>query len=184
MLADHVKRTAEVGQPQFGSARRKRDVIRSSLKCLALYHPAPRKLLAKLVADMFDRYRRAGQAPLTIRDLNDDVQIYTNKKTQQPYEGPSQLERLMRRLAQIVNDARNENVLVPAWARLQGTVPLTIHEMKLTAGVRCDCAICERLRAGGRAPLVPPLPVEEDWSDFEPEIETAGSESADEPDPF
>ena len=175
MLADSVKLTGEVGQPQFGSARRKRDVIRSSLKCLALYHPAPRKLLAKLVGDMFERYRSTGQKPLTIRDLTDDVQIYIDRKTRLPKEGPSQLERLVMRFAQIVNDARNKNVLMPAYAKLQGQVPLTIHEMKLTAGVFCDCKYCCDLRARGRAPIVPPLPVVENWSDFDPELEPANA---------
>ena len=153
MLADNVKRTEEVGQPQIGSARRKRDKIRSHLKCLALYHPAPKQLIAILIDDMFNRWRKAGQAPLTIRDLTDDLQVYKDKKTQQLRDGPSQLERLMMRLSQMVNDARKKNELQPAYQHLQGTEPLTIHEMKLTAGVYCDCAICEKLRAAGKAPI-------------------------------
>jgi hypothetical protein len=174
MLADSVKLTGEVGQPQFGSARRKRDVIRAHLKCLALYHPTPRRLLAQLVSDMFDsRDRGAGQAPLTIRDLTDDVQIYRDKKTRELREGPSQLERLLMRFSKMVNDARNKNELQPAYKQLQGTEPLTIHEMKWTAGVYCDCSYCNGLRARGKAPIIPPLPVEENWSDFDPELEPA-----------
>lgn len=171
MLADSVKLTGEVSQPEIGSARRLRDRIRSHLKCLALYHPAPRRLLAELVGDMFNRYRQPGQTPLTIRDLTDDEQFYFDRKTRMNRPGPSQLERLLMRLAQIVNDARNENKLLPAWQHLQGTIPLTIHEMKITAEVYCDCAVCDRRRARGQAPILPVAPVEENWSDLEPEPE-------------
>lgn len=173
MLAENLKLTGEVGQPLFGSACRKRDKIRSHLKCLTLYHPAPRRLLVDLIADMFNRWRRAGQAPLTIRDLTDDVQVYRDKNTKELREGPSQLERLLMRLSKMVNDARNKNELQPAYKHLQGTAPLTIHEMKWTANVYCDCKTCDILRARGKAPIIPPLPVEENWSDFDPELEPA-----------
>ena len=177
MLADKMKETGEVGQPQFGSARRKRDVIRTHLKCLALYHSSPRKLLATLVGDMMERYRSPGGPPLTIRDLTDDVQIYMDRKTRQPKEGPSQLDRLMMRFAQIVNDARNKNELLPAYAHLQSTQPLTGHEMKLTAKVPCDCAVCCKLAARGllaQLPYIPPL--QENWADFDPELESITNE--------
>ena len=171
MLSDSVKLTGEVGHTEIGAARRKRDRIRSHLKCLALYHAAPRRLLADLIADMFNRFRQPGQAALTIRDLTDDEQFYFDKKNRVNRPGPSQLERLLMRLAKIVNDARNENKLQPAWQHLQGTEPLTIHEMKLTAEVFCDCSICDRLRARGLAPVLPPVTVAEKWTDFDPEPE-------------
>lgn len=175
MLALDLKQTGEVGQPQFGSARRKRDVIRSHLKCLALFEEHPRNYLASMVDDMFNRYRRAGEAALTIRDLTDDVQIYVDRKTRLPKEGPSQLERLVMRLAAVVNQKRNENVLTAAYRHLQGTEPLTLHEMKITAAVHCECSICLARRAAGLAPILPPLPVEENWSDLEPELEAASA---------
>jgi hypothetical protein len=165
MLADSVKLTGEVGQPQFGSARRKRDVIRSSLKCLALFEAHPKKFLAHLVQDMFAA--KMG-VDVTIKELTDDGGAGDFQGRQ-----PSDLQRLVMRLAQIVNDKRNANVLARAYAHLQGTAPLTIHEMKWTAKVFCDCAYCDGLRARGRAPILPPLPATENWSDFDPEIETA-----------
>ena len=78
--------------------------------------------------------------------------------------------------AAVLNQKRNENVLVSPFTALQGTRALTIHEMKLTAGVRCDCAICKRIwhAAGAPKPLVPPL--EENWCDFDPELETVTDE--------
>ena len=163
MLSDSLKLTGEVGQPQFGSARRKRDVIRSHLKCLALFEAHPRRFLASLVCDMFNH----GRPGVTIKDLTDDPNIRAGK------ESPSDLQRLLMRMAQVVNDKRRQNVLVSAWAHLQGTEPLTGHEMKLTAGVFCDCSFCARQRARCRAPILPPLPVVEDWSDFDPELEPA-----------
>ena len=45
----------------------------------------------------------------------------------------------------------------------------TLHEMKMKAGVRCDCATGDHRHHA----LIPPLPVEESWSDFDPELETA-----------
>ena len=164
MLADNLKKTGEVGRPAFGSARRKRDVIRASLKCLALFEPYPKHFLAALVNDMFNH----GRPGVTIRDLTDDVNIH-----QDGTEGPSDLDRLVMRLAAVVNAKRNQNKLAPAYMRLQGTEPMTIHEMKLSAGVACDCAICAKLK---HRPLLPPLPAEENWADFEPELETITDE--------
>ena len=75
----------------------------------------------------------------------------------------------------MVNDARNKNEFVPAYRHLQHSEPLTIHEMKWEAGVACDCKRCCAMRAAGKGPLLPPLPVEEDWSDFDPELEPAAT---------
>ena len=40
----------------------------------------------------------------------------------------------------------------------------------MKAGVRCDCAAC---RNGTYRPAAP-VPVEENWSDFDPELEAVG----------
>jgi hypothetical protein len=167
MLADSVKLTGEVGQPQFGSARRKRDVIRSQIKCLALFEAQPKRYVATLIQDMFAA-KLGGD--VTIKELTD----VSPGKFPNGGERPSDLNRLLMRLSQIVNDKRNQNELQPAYKQLQGTQPLTIHEMKITAGVVCDCKYCTSLRARPGAPLLPPLPVEENWSDFDPELDPAG----------
>jgi len=164
MLADSLRLTGEIGKPQFGSARRKRDVIRSHLKCLALFEPYPRRVLAHLVQDMFSG--KLGP-DITIKELTDD----SPGKWPNGGRRPSDLDRLVMRLAQIVNDKRNANVLVAAYAHLQGTAALTIHEMKITAGVFCDCAYCDGLRAAGKIPRFAELGAEEDWRDFDPELE-------------
>lgn len=169
MLADNLQRTREVGQPHYGAARRKRDVIRAHLKCLALFEPHPRRFLAHLVRDMFGA--RLGP-DVTIRELTDDGKF------------PSNLQRLLMRVSQIVNDKRKANQLVPAYKHLQGTEPMSIHEMKLTAGVTCDCAVCEKIRAKSRKPVLPAILAPENWSDLEPELESAGAGGSDEPNPF
>ena len=168
MLADDLKQTGEVGHTHFGSARRKRDIVRSHLKCLALFEAHPKRYLAALVQDMFAS--KLG-VDVTIKELTDvgGAGDFKGKK-------PSDLQRLVMRLAQVVNDKRNANVLAPAYAHLQGTAALTIHEMKWTAKVFCDCAVCEKLRAFGKAPLLPPLPVVENMADFDPELEPANAD--------
>lgn len=180
MLADDLKQTGEVGRPKFGSARRKRDLIRSHLKCLALFQEHPRRFLTSLVSDMFNH----GRPGVTIRDLTDDPKIKAGG-----FEGPSDLQRLLMRLSKIVNDKRNTNEFAATYKHLKHYDPLTIHEMKWEAGVECDCKSCRGLRARGRAPVLPPLPVDENWHDFEPELEAVTDEfggcSADEGgDPF
>lgn len=163
MLADNVAATNEVGRPEFNRARQLRWKVRQHLKCLALFVPKPRAYLAEIVNDKFNAWRKYGP-PVSIKDLTAEPIVTKGGK-----RIPSQLDQLMMRVAAVVNQKRNENVLAPAWQHMQGTEPLTIHEMKLTAGADCDCAVCARL---GRVPLVPPL--EENWADFDPELEPAG----------
>ncbi len=165
MLADNLKAAGEVAQPAIGRARRLRDVIRMLLRCLALFENHPRRYLATLVADMFNH----GRPGITIRDLTDDVNIRANGT-----EGPSDLDRLVMRMSAVVNQRRNQNHLTAAYRQFQSTEPLTIHQMKMLAKVTCDCADCRRLRksfTGG--PIIKPLPAPEDWSDFDPELESA-----------
>lgn len=172
MLADKLKETGEVGRPEIGRARRLRDVIRDQIKCLALYHPRPRAYVAEIIDDKFNSWRQFGP-PLTIKDLTDDLIVRKDKKTGKPKEIPSQLDQLVMRLAAVVNQKRNENVLMPAYAHLQRPRPLTIHDMKIAAKVPCTCAECGRRRAHGLIPALLPPGEAENWSDFDPELEPA-----------
>jgi hypothetical protein len=174
MLADKMKETGELGRPEIGRARRLRDVIRDHIKCLALYHPRPRAYVAEIIDDKFNSWRKYGPK-LTIKDLTDDLIVRKDKKTGELKEIPSQLDQIVMRVAAVVNQKRNENVLMSAYKHL-GTEPLTIHKMKVTAGVHCECAICAKRRRRCRAPILPPLPVEENWADFAPEFKTVTDE--------
>jgi len=167
MLADKMKETGEVGQPQIGRARRLRDVIRSHIKCLALFHPRPRAYVAEIINDKFNSWRKYGPK-LGIRDLTDDEII-----TKAGKQIPSQLDQLVMRVAAVVNQKRNENVLVPAYRHLQGPLPLTIHGMKMAAGIWCNCSACGKQK---NAPFLPPIPAEENWTDFDPELEAVTDE--------
>lgn len=137
MLADDVNGAGEVGHAEIGSARRKRNVIMGHVKCLKLFEAHPRRYLAALVADLFNH----GRPGLVIRDLRDEPAMRANGSA-----GPSDLDRLVMRLAAVVNAKRNANVLAPAWRRFQRQEPLTIHEMKVLAGAICDCRLCQQKR--------------------------------------
>ena len=165
MLADEMKETSEVGRPEIGRARRLRDVIRDHIKCLGLYVPRPRSYVAEIIDDKFNSWRKYGPR-LTIKDLTADPIIKKDGK-----EIPSQLDQLIFRVSAVVNQKRKQNVLVEAYRHLQGTEPLTIHEMKTTAGVRCDCSFCRR-----RPQPAFTLPtLAECWGDFDPELEPASA---------
>lgn len=159
MLSDNVKQTDEVGRPLIGRARRLRDVIRDQIKCLALFQERPRAYVAEIISDKFNK-AQTYSPPLSIRDLTEEP-VQRGLKTI-----PSQLDQLVMTLGRIVNQKRNENVLVTAYKHLQGTEPLTIHEMKFTVKAYCDCAICAKLKTRSMFP-----PLEENWADFEPETD-------------
>ena len=73
MLAGNITLTNEVGHPEIGDGRRKRELIRDHLRCLALYHAAPESLLENLIQDMFGR--GSNTAAILLEDLNDFPQI-------------------------------------------------------------------------------------------------------------
>lgn len=164
MLAENLKLTGEVGQPQIGRARRLRDVIRDQIKCLGVYIPRPRAYVAKLIDDKFNSWRTYGPH-LTIKDLTDEPIFRTDKNTGEVKELPSQLDQLVMTIGGCLNGSgkrgQRRGFRVEAGD--------TLHEMKMKAGVRCDCAQCQK---ASPARILPPLPIEEDWSDFDPELET------------
>lgn len=156
LLADNLRATGEVGRPEIGRARRLRDVIRDQIKCLGLYLPRPRAYVAEIINDKFNRARRVDA--LTIRDLTADPIILRDGR-----EIPSQLDQLVMTLGGVLNGSGRGR----ARLGLRVQAGETLHAMKLRAGVRCDCAQCSRVP-------VPALPLaEEDWSDFDPELDSA-----------
>jgi len=161
MLADDLKKTEEVGQPQIGRARRLRDVIRDQIKCIGVYLPHPRAFVAEIINDKFNRARRV--ETLTVRDLTDDPIILRDGR-----EIPSQLDQLVMTLGACLNGSGKMRGTKRSRLGFRVAAGDTLHEMKMKAGVRCDCAEC--LKSGSR-PLVPAL--EENWADFDPELEPA-----------
>jgi len=163
MLADKMKETGEVGRPEIGRARRLRDVIRDQIKCLGVYIPKPRAFVAEIINDKFNRAGRL--KTLTVRDLTDDPIILRDGR-----EIPSQLDQLVYTLGACLNGSGKLRGGKRARLGLRVEAGDTLHEMKMKAGVRCDCATGDHRHHA----LIPPLPVEESWADFDPELEPAG----------
>lgn len=173
MLADDVAKTQEVGKPKIGSARRKRDALRDLIKCIGVYHPRPRAYVAEIINDKFNSWRKYG-APITIRDLTDDPVFLRDGR-----EIPSQLDQLLYTVSACLNGSGKRG----RKAGFRVVSGDTLHAMKMKAGVFCDCAECCKRR------LSPPTPpAEENWSDFEPELEMAvdefGGSGGEDADPF
>ncbi len=174
MLADDTKAADEVGRPELGSARRKRDVIRDLVKCVGVYHERPRAYLASIIDDKFNSWRKYGPK-LTIRDLTDELIIIKGGR-----EIPSQLDQLIYTLSACLNGSGKLRGGKRSRLGFRVAAGQTLHEMKSAAGVFCDCAECAKQQ---RRPLVPAL--EENWSDFEPEVELAeASQDLEEDNPF
>lgn len=160
MLADKMKETGEVGHPEIGRARRLRDAIRDQIKCLGVYIPKPRAFVAEIINDKFNRAGRL--ETLTIRDLTDDPIILRDGR-----EIPSQLDQLVYTLGACLNGSGKLRGGKRSRLGLRVEAGDTLHEMKIKAGVRCDCALGDHRHHA----LIPPLPVEENWADFDPELE-------------
>lgn len=124
-----ISRPADVdGQlrQQAQPRQRKEHRIWEIRRCLALYHPDPAGYVATVIAG---RPGVPADGSLTLEDLSDTPTVRT-RRDGVPYAGPSELEQ----------------VLMTLWARVQ---PMrrkaghTLHQMRIAAGVPCDCAkIC------------------------------------------
>lgn len=142
MLADNVQAAQEFDSPETGAARRVRWVIvEERLRCLALYpveQPMGRdgadRLVAELIKDMFNHGRR--HELLTVDDLSDQLQLYRRKGSSELHEGPSQVRRLVMRLDGLLHSNK------PGQQGYRVRAGHSLHEMKVAAGVRCDCAHC------------------------------------------
>ncbi len=166
MLADNVSETNEVGHPEINKARQKRDVIRDLTKCIGLYHPRPRAYVAEILNDKFNSWRRYG-TPLTIKDLTDDPIFLKDGR-----ELPSQLDQLVYTLSACLHGSGKMRGGKKSRLGFRVVAGDTVHEMKMKAGVRCDCATGDHRQQA----LLPPLPVEENWADFDPELESVTNE--------
>ena len=127
MLKDNVALTIETDHPEIGAARPLRFVIGEwQLKCLAVYmgHDGAQKYLAEIIRDKFRHASRV--MPLTIEQL-DAAPVIRRNKAGELYESPSQLDQVLMKLASAIQSRR----------KAAGD---STHDMKLKAGVECDCA--------------------------------------------
>lgn len=101
-------------------------------RCLALYVEDVAGYIAKVAAD---RFSVPTDGTFSLDDLSDQETARINWQTKKPETVPSQLEQM----------------LMTLWARLQvlrRDAGHTLHEMRIMAGVPCDCArICRLPKA-------------------------------------
>jgi hypothetical protein len=162
-LAGDLKAAQEMDHAEEGDARRSRHVIvEERLRCLALYPlekpmgmAGAQALLAELLKDMFNKGRRFEK--ITVDDLSEAPQFYRRKGSSDLHEGPSQLKRLLMRLDGLLHTNKKPNG--PQGYRVKAGHSL--HDMRLAAGLRCDCRYCCLARRQSSAPpevVLPPLP--------------------------
>jgi hypothetical protein len=143
-----------------GSARRTRHVVVTErLRCLALYPleepmgmAGAHALLEKLLRDFVNKGRKF--ETVTLEDLSDEPQFYRRKGSSDLHEGPSQLQRVIMRLDGLLNTNKKPNG--PQGYRVKAGHSL--HDMKIAAGVRCDCSPCCKKRRGALTSPIPALP--------------------------
>jgi hypothetical protein len=155
-----VSRPADVdGQldQQEQPRKRKEHRIAEIMACLALYHPDPAGYVATVLAG---RSTVPVAGTLGLDDLSDVPTVRTRRDWTE-YPGPSELEQ----------------VLMTLWSRVQ---PMrrralhSLHDMRIAAGVPCDCAkICRK--------TTPVVVVGEPWDAAEPGAEERTEETAEEP---
>jgi hypothetical protein len=157
-----LKAAGETIDPSLNQARVLRNqILTEIIPCLELYRGE--NLPGELAGIMEDKNRwwkldRPARG-MTLMDLDARPIFRTDRATgEQKYMG-SQLSQMQWTLARWMNDLRN-------------AAGDTIHTMKMKAGVRCDCATGDHRQQA----LLPLLPVEESWTDFDPELETVTDE--------
>lgn len=131
-LQDDLQRTVETEDPTIGAARRFRAVIlQEIIPCLALYEDDANVYLTTVISGLvrWNKTDRPERDP-TLEDL-DAKPTFKKSASGQWREGPSKLEQAMMTLNARLHTKRRD-------------AGDTIHDMKLRAGVACDCKICSQ----------------------------------------
>lgn len=168
LIGTSVKAGMEVGDPTLNRARIFRHVIMNELSpCLALYVEDFAGYLTAIMEDK-NRWWKIDRpaCDITLEDL-DAKPIFRRVKGQsEPKEFPSKLEQLMMTLNARIHAKRKE-------------FGESVHDMKMRAKVPCNCAACERAKAG---PIVPPLSDDTDMREVTAKL--ASEEDGNEDQPF
>lgn len=147
----NLKAAAESENPLLNQARVfKFKIMNELLPCLALYVADVPAYITSIMEDKNRWWKIERPAcDITLEDLDAKPimrRVKNNSGLWEPKEFPSTLEQLMMTL----------NARIHAKRRAAGH---TIHEMKLGAGLECNCAACSRANVGLAGPVVPPLPI-------------------------
>ena len=146
-----LKAAEETENPLLNQSRVFRHKIMNELTpCLALYVEDVPAYITSIMEDK-NRWWKIDRpaCEITLEDLDAKpiIRRVKNKTSGQwePKEFPSTLEQLMMTINARVHEKRR-------------AARHTIHDMKIAAGVECDCAPCCRARVTVSGPIVPPLP--------------------------
>lgn len=136
MLADNLNAAREQGKPEFGAARRWREVIADHQKCLALFPlhqpmgmAGAEAFIQTLINYKFN-YGKVGK--ITLEDLDERPGFGPNKKTGKMEEKPSQVEQLLWTV----------NARLNGKTGFRAKAGFSMHDMYLSAGLPCSCKLC------------------------------------------
>ena len=165
-LAGDLKAAQEIDNNE-GKARRSRFVVvNERLRCLALYPleqpmgmAGAQGILAELLRDFFNKGRR--HEVVTLEDISEEPRFYRKKGSSDLQEGPSQLQRLLMRLDGLLHTNKKGKDGRPGVQGYRVKAGHSLHDMKIAAGLECNCALCCSWRranaAAAATPIVPPL---------------------------
>ncbi len=123
-LSDSVQGTRETDHPDIGEKRRLLKVVAYQKRLIRVYRE-PEAYVTKILKDGPKIFKGIS----TIEDLSAFSPQVKNELTGKIEKKPSQLMKLVFTLTARVNSLRNE-------------AGHTIHDMKMVARVKCDCAQC------------------------------------------
>jgi hypothetical protein len=175
MLGTNVKAAIEADNLYINRARVLRHQIQNELMpCLAIYVEDVEGYIRSIMEDK-NRWWKIDRPvrEMTLMDLNAEPIRRWDVKSKSMKEFPSQLEQMVYTLSSCLNGSGR--IYRGKKSRLGFRVAAghTLHEMKTLAGVPCDCSWCCGMRAKHKLAPIPPLPVQEDMTDFDPELEPA-----------
>lgn len=133
-LTDNLDAAREVDDPTIGKARRLRSLILNQIvPCLSLYEPNPMGYVQTVITGLA-RWNTTDYPtrPPTLDDL-DAKPIISERR-----QSPSQLDQAVMTLSARLNSKRKQ-------------AGDTIHDMRLRAGLECNCAQCARQRLAAAA---------------------------------
>lgn len=136
MLADNVAGARETIEPEMGRARRLRDAIGDLIKCIRVYlDDQTDPFVAQIIKDKFNHGSRV--TVVTVDDLTAAPIILRNGR-----QIPSQLDQLVYTLGACLNGSGKIRGGKRSRLGFRVAAGDTLHEMKIKAGVKCDCAQC------------------------------------------
>lgn len=143
-LSDNIDGAHEEIEPEMGRARRLRVAINELMRCIAVYSDHPgvamgmagaQAFVSKIIQDKFNRGSRV--TVVTLEDLTAIPIILQNGR-----QIPSQLDQLVYTLGACLNGSGKMHGAKRSRLGFRVAAGDSIHDMKLKAGLPCDCTDC------------------------------------------